>query len=179
MKNIDEIIQQALEHGFTSAGRLNISALEFMPEVRDMCAADRCQKYGRSWVCPPASGTLEEAAEKAAGYSAGVLLQSTGQLDDEFDIEKMLETGKLHRDRFLRFITALRADRPDCLAMSAGACDICDTCTYPGEPCRHPEMAIPSMEAYGLFVSRVCERSDLPYYYGKNTITYTSCVLVD
>ena len=35
------------------------------------------------------------------------------------------------------------------------------------------------MEAYGLVVSDTCTDSGMAYNYGKNTITYTGCVLVD
>jgi hypothetical protein len=35
------------------------------------------------------------------------------------------------------------------------------------------------MEAYGLLVSDVCQKAGLPYYYGKQTITYTSCILLE
>lgn len=56
---------------------------------------------------------------------------------------------------------------------------ICSQCTYPDSPSRFPDKAIPSMEAYGLLVSKVCEKSGLPYYYGPKTLTYTSCVLID
>ena len=34
-----------------------------------------------------------------------------------------------------------------------------------------------SMEAYGLFVTRVCKDNGIPYHYGPKTITYTACVL--
>ena len=37
----------------------------------------------------------------------------------------------------------------------------------------------PSMEAYGLLVSDACTSAGLEYYYGKNTMTYTSCILLD
>ena len=35
------------------------------------------------------------------------------------------------------------------------------------------------MEAYGLFVSRVCEQSGMEYCYSHRTLTYTACVLID
>ena len=43
--------------------------------------------------------------------------------------------------------------------------------------CRFPEKMVSSMESYGIVVAEVCKANDLPYYYGKNTIAYTSCVL--
>ena len=53
----------------------------------------------------------------------------------------------------------------------------CAKCTYPDQPCRFPDKAFTSMEAYGLLVTDVCKSADTPYYYGRNTVTFTSCVL--
>lgn len=174
-----QLLELAEEVGFSHAGELNLEALEFLPQVREMCAADRCHSYGRCWTCPPACGSLEETAARAARYHRGVLLQSTGALEDDFDVETMQQTEALQRQRFTAFVERVRREHPDCLPMATGACTVCQSCTYPDAPCRFPEKAIPSMEAYGLWVSKVCEDSGLPYYYGKGTITYTACVLVE
>ena len=179
MSTTQEILQMAQECGFSHVGELNVGALEFMPEVRDMCAAGRCQKYGTSWTCPPACGTLEEAAAHAAKYSRGVLLQTTAELEDDFDVEAMMQAEQDQKRSFLDFVERLRQEYPDCLPMATGGCTLCPQCTYPDAPCRFPKKAIPSMEAYGLLVSKVCEQSGLPYYYGPKTLTYTSCVLID
>lgn len=175
----EELLTLAKSCGFDHVGMLNVAALEFNPAVRDMCAADRCRSYGRSWTCPPGCGTLEEISRRAAAYRRGVLLQSTGELEDDFDIETMMDTEKRQKERFMAFVELVRDLHPDCLPMSSGACTICPICTYPDAPCRLPHLAIPSMEAYGLVVSQVCEDSGLPYYYGPRTMTYTSCVLID
>ena len=174
-----ELLSLAAECGFDHAGDLNTAALDFNPAVREMCAADRCQSYGRRWSCPPGCGTLEEISQKAATYRRGILLQSTGEMEDDFDVETMMDTEKLHKERFHALVAQVRQVYPNCLPMAAGACTVCKECTYPHAPCRFPERAIPSMEAYGLVVSKVCEDSGLPYYYGPRTITYTSCVLID
>lgn len=179
MSTTEEILQMALECGFTHVGELNTDALEFLPAVRDMCAAGRCHKYGTSWTCPPGCGTLEESAAKAAAYHRGVLLQTTAELEDDFDIESMQQAEKDQKQSFLRFVELLRQEYPHCLPMATGGCTLCPKCTYPDAPCRFPDKAIPSMEAYGLLVSKVCENSGLPYYYGPQTLTYTSCVLID
>lgn len=174
-----ELFQLAARCGFDHFGTLQMAAMEFDPAVRDMCAADRCQSYGRRWACPPGCGTLEEIAARASVYHRGILLQSTGILEDDFDVETMMDTEALHKQRFYRFVEELRSFHPDCLPMASGACTLCPVCTYPDAPCRFPKMAIPSMEAYGLMVSQVCARSGLPYYYGPRTVTYTACVLVE
>ena len=177
---LDKVIfNWAQAAGFTHVGRLERSALRFLPEVREMCASDRCRSYGRNWTCPPACGSLEEITARAAHFGRGILLQSTGTLEDDFDLDSMLEAERLHKERFLRLLDRLDASGEPVLPMAAGGCTLCERCTYPSAPCRFPRRAAPSMEAYGLWVSRVCEHSGLPYHYGPRTITYTSCILYD
>lgn len=175
----EELLALASECGFEHVGPLNVAALEFNPAVRDMCAAGRCNMYGKCWTCPPGCGTLEEISVRAAAYRRGILLQSTGQMEDDFDVETMMDTEKLQKERFKVFVDKVREKYPGCLPMSSGACTVCPICTYPDAPCRFPQLAVPSMEAYGLVVSQVCEGSGQAYYYGPKTITYTACVLID
>ena len=174
-----DILALAEELGFSHAGPLNTGALRFLPEVRDMCAADRCHNYGKCWTCPPHCGSLEEISARAAAFPTGILVQSTGQMEDDFDVECMLDTERLQKERFQALVERLRGEGVRFLPMASGACSVCKTCFCPDAPCRFPEKAIPSMEAYGLVVSQVCEQSGLPYYYGPKTITYTSCILLE
>ena len=176
--NTQEFINRALDEGFSQAGELNTEALVFMPEVRDMCSADRCRQYNKNWCCPPGCGRIEAAAEKAAKYSYGVLVQTVGNMDDDFDYETIQATSEKHKHSFRSLIDSLRKQYDDILPMGAGTCELCEECTYPDAPCRFPDKAIPSMEAYGLWVSKVCELSGVPYNNGPKTITYTSCFLL-
>ena len=52
--------RRATALGVEHVGPLPVQALECLPEVREMCAADRCHAYGRRWTCPPGCGTLED-----------------------------------------------------------------------------------------------------------------------
>lgn len=142
-----------------------------------MCSADRCGRYDKSWSCPPACGTLEECAERMRRYEAGVLVQTTAQLADDFDYESMQQAMKRHKRRFETLARQARLLYPDCLPLTAGSCTLCRSCTWPDRPCRFPDKRLSSMEAYGLLVSRVCLDSGLPYYYGPGTLTYSACIL--
>ncbi|MDR2451630.1 MAG: DUF2284 domain-containing protein [Candidatus Accumulibacter sp.] len=173
------IFRLAEECGFEHFGPLEISALEFLPEVRQMCAANLCQAYNRNWTCPPACGTLEEIAAKTKEFHKGILVQTTAELDDDFDYDTMTKACRMQNARFQKLISKLRGHCSRLLPMGAGGCKICEVCAYPDEKCRFPDMAFPSMEAYGLFVSAVCEKSGVKYYYGKGTITYTCCLLYE
>ena len=174
----DILIKEAVEAGFSQAGELNLSALVFMPEVREMCAADKCSQYGKNWRCPPGCGSIEAAAEKAKRYSFGIIVQTIGRMDDDFDYEAIEAAGKKHNSDFAALIKSLKFRYPDILPMGAGTCTICPKCTYPKKPCRFPDDSISSMEAYGLWVSNVCKLSNIPYDNGKLTITFTGCYLL-
>lgn len=54
-----ELLTLARDAGFEETTPLQAAQLVFRPEVRDMCRADRCSSYGKSWCCPPACPSLE------------------------------------------------------------------------------------------------------------------------
>lgn len=174
---MDKILCLAKDCGFSQAAPLDPAKLEFRQDVRDMCVTGRCGGYGKSWSCPPACGTLEEARERADQFACGVLVQTTAALDDDFDYETMMDTEKRHKENFQRMTEAMTKRCGKILPMGAGGCRLCAKCTYPDDVCRFPEKMTVSMEAYGLWVSDVCEKCGIPYNYGPKTITYVSCIL--
>ena len=175
---VGELLLLAERRGFSHVGALNIEALEPLDAVREMCAADRCRSYGKNWTCPPACGTLDEVRQRLSTCWSGVLLQSTGTLEDDFDYDTMSVLEREHKARFLALVDELQNAGIALWAMAAGVCTLCESCGCPDLPCRFPQQAFPSMEANGLLVSQVCEASGLPYYYGPRTLTYTSCILL-
>lgn len=147
-----------------------------MQMVRDACAADKCQAYGRNWTCPPGCGSLSECAERMKKFHQGILLQTIGQLQKDIDTKGYMDAEKRHIENLHTFAEQIRRKYPQCLCLGAGGCRICKVCAYPA-PCRFPEKALSSMEAYGLFVTQICKDNGMDYYYGSRTIAYTACVL--
>lgn len=167
----------AKESGFTAWAQLNPETITLMPEVREMCAVNTCGKYGKCWSCPPGCGTLEECEERLRKYSGGILVQTTGDMEDAFDFEAVMEIEKQHKENFKRMYDALCRQGAEVLALGTGCCTQCASCTYPDQPCRFPEKMISSMEAYGMLVLEVCKANGLQYYYGSNKMCYTGCFL--
>ena len=167
----------ALQCGFTNAAPLDVGSLHFLSEVRDMCRADRCRNYGKSWSCPPACGDLAFWTERAKRYDSGLLLQTVGEIEDSYDFEGMQAVSALNKQQVDALADALHAADADFLLMAAGTCKRCEKCTYPDAPCRFPDKLFPSMEACGLFVSQVCRDNGVDYYYGSDRIAYTCCLL--
>ena len=167
----------AEENGFSQWAAADMAALVPRQEVRDMCSADRCGRWNNNWACPPACGDLSAAAAAIGGFSAGILLQTTGTLEDDFDYEAMEDIQRRHKRSFTDFARQARLLVGESLPLSAGSCTVCRRYTYPDRPCRFPQKRFSSMEAFGLLVSDVCLRSGLQYNYGARTMTYTSCLL--
>lgn len=176
---MEKEVKLALEHGFSQAAPLDAATLNPLDAVRDMCAAGKCNKYGRCWTCPPGCGTIEQNRQEMARFTKGIIVQTTRKLEDEFDVETMTECGAAHGAQFRELSFALRKEYPGLLALGAGGCTLCETCTYPDAPCRRPGEALSSMEAYGLLVSEVCQKNGILYYYGPSTMTYTGCYLLE
>ena len=163
--------------GFARMAALDTSKLVFHPAVREMCAADRCHQYGKNWVCPPGCGSLAECAARASGYGSGLLVQTAAKMRDDFDAPAMLAAEAQHQQRFAAFVAAARLVEANCLPLGAGACKLCADCTYPNAPCRHPDSAISSMEAFGLLVADICHDCGLPYSDGRLSLVFSSCLL--
>ena len=172
-----ELCALAQKIGFEHCGPLDPATIELKEEVREMCASGKCAMYDKRWSCPPGCGTLDECRELLKGYTTGILVQSVGELEDNFDIETMMETEAAHKERFYAMRKALLDRGIEALAAGAGCCTVCKECTYTDAPCRFPEQKMSSMEALGMLVLEVCKANDMRYFYGENTIAYTSCFL--
>lgn len=169
-------ISLAYSCGFTNAASVSPSMLTTHAEVREMCAADKCHAYGQNWMCPPHCGSLHACEQGLHAYSHGLVVQSVGYIEDSFDYERMEQLEKQHLRHFRALQDAIRHDAASVLGLASGGCRICSACAYP-EACRHPLLAYPSMEGYGLLVSEVCRIAGLRYYYGENAISYLALFL--
>lgn len=179
MQDEIEILERiADECGFECHGVADSKKLVARPEVRDMCAAGKCHVYGKSWACPPACGDIEEYAAMFKQHDICFIVQSVGQLEDEFDFETMVETQDVHKERFFAFGEKLREAGLNPVMLAAGTCTVCPSCSYPDEPCRFPEKRMVSMEASGLVVAEACGLASIPYNHGNNTLAYSSCAIL-
>lgn len=173
-----DVLEAIAACGFEAVGECPASALEVRAEVRDMCTADKCRSFGKSWACPPGCGDIDSYQQMIDGKTTCYVAQTVRDLEDEFDVETMLEASETNRRRFEELHEKLARCAPDARVLASGTCTICKTCTYPDAPCRFPARRLVSMEAAGLVVGDVCISAGVPYNHGKNTIAYTGCVLV-
>ena len=175
----EELEKLAMDSGFNHTAPLDVTTIEVRKEVRDACEQNTCNMYDLCWSCPPACGTLEECGDRIRAYHTGIILQSSIQLEDSFDFEGIMELGERHSKALEAFTDEIRKTNPNALVLGAGGCKRCKKCTYPDEPCRFPEKQLSSMEGYGMVVNEVCKKNGIPYNYGKDTMTYVGCALIE
>ena len=181
MLNMEQLAAMAAEAGFTHSAPLDVATLELKEEVRAMCNANACRVYGKNWSCPPACGELPELRQRVSGYSRGILVQTVGEVEDSMDFEGMMEAGARHNQVVNRVRDAMKAEPlRKVLHLGAGGCRMCEVCAKKtGEPCRHPDLAMSSLETYGINVSELAKAAGMKYINGQNTVTYFGAALFD
>ena len=146
-----------------------------------MCASNACGVYGKCYMCPPDVGDIEVLMAEIQNYKYALVYQTIAELEDSFDYEGMVEAKK----RTYPLAQSLRLvfsdlDISHVLHLGAGGCGVCESCAKrTGEPCRAPELAMPSLEAYGINVSELAKSAEMKYINGQNTVTYFGAVLFD
>ncbi len=172
----------AHELGAAHTGVLRTQDIVLSFDIRNMCRQNRCGKYAANWCCPPGVGRLEDLRARVLEYEKGLAVQGVYPLEDAYDYEGMLRAGESFRSLFcdLREKARQISGIGQLLFLGAGGCGLCPACAYTeGLPCRTPEKALSSVEAYGVDVYQLLKSCKIPVVNGENTIFYTGLVLFD
>lgn len=130
--------------------------------IRDFCNPEcfikycrKCGNYGKLWVCPPFSYNTIADIEK---YSKVLLIVTKIIPKSEkipiSHIHEFIRPERLRIEMKLREMERLHGGRAFAFA---GSCMYCEpgTCSrLRNQPCRHPGLARPSLEAYGFDLGR-------------------------
>lgn len=175
----NRIIDAALQAGAHRASIIEASKIETDPVFREICATNACGMYGRCYMCPPDVGEIGDLMQALGEYDYALVYQTVTELEDSFDFEGMIEAKK----SFYPISQGLRKAFLELgiskvLHLGAGGCGVCEKCAkQTGEPCRFPEKAMPSLEAYGINVSELAKAAGMKYINGQDTVTYFGAIL--
>ena len=129
----------------------------------------------------PDAGDIHDLMAALKTYSYALVYQTVSELEDSYDFEGMMDAGVAHNLLMVelrRGIDTLAL--PRVLHLGAGGCRMCEVCAKrTGEPCRHPDLAVASLETYGVNVSKLAPAAGMKYINGKDTVTYFGAVLFD
>ena len=177
----DRLSAIALSLGAYKASVIPVELVETDASFRDLCAANACGNYGRNWMCPPDAGDIHELMAALRTYSFALVYQTVTELEDSYDFEGMMDAGVAHNKLMIQLREALNAENLSrVLHLGAGGCRMCEVCAKrTGEPCRHPDLAVASLETYGINVSKLAPAAGMKYVNGKDTVTYFGAALFD
>ena len=175
----ERLIQTALDSGADKAAVINTESIVLNPEFRSMCEANQCGMYGRCYMCPPDAGDIGTLMAQIGKYDKCLLYQTISPLEDSFDFEGMVEARRAVTGVSQHLLDALLpVAGENALHLSVGGCGLCERCAKEtGEPCRHPDRALASLESYGVDVYNTVRNTELKYTNGPNTVTYFGMVL--
>jgi predicted metal-binding protein len=172
--------QLALAFGADHAAWIDPAIIPILPEIQDICRQNSCGAYDTSWMGPPAIGSVAELTPIVRSCAAGLVVQTVGRLEDAFDYPGMLDAKASHLAIFSTIVAQVRQAAPgwELLALTAGCCKICGECSYPGQPCLQPDLAMPPVEAYGIYVNAMLTACGLKYNNGPDTVSYVGLILL-
>ncbi len=162
------------------------TCLEFDPDIlipeqriRNLCSEDKCENFGKHYMCPPYVGSIEEHKEQLKRYKHGILLQYSRPLKVNKNREgaekakvdfhyKILQLEDFLRDKGIK----------DAWGMIGGSCYLCGECEARfGRPCQYPDKARVSLESIAIDVLALLDRFGLDNKFYADRITWTGCVL--
>ncbi len=174
----DRLIEICTQYGAYKACIIDTELIPFDSELRKYCEANHCGKYGKNYVCPPYIGDCDSVIAKAKSYKKALIFQTVYNIEDSFDYEGMIEASVSHANVANNISLEFEKTYKSYLQLTAGGCNVCPVCAkVSNEPCRFPEKAISSLEAYCMNVVTLAKICDMKYINGKNTVTYFGAFL--
>lgn len=133
----------------------------------DRCRENLCGNYSTNWGCPPDIDIDPQALYKSS--SCALLVNRTFCLD--IKDEELLDATNLEMQKIIRMmVVELRSNNIDCLGFADGGCRYCGVCAYP-EPCRFPEMLIPSVSSLGIDMKSYLNEQGIPFAFSDTCVT--------
>ena len=177
----ESLIAVPLALGAYKANVIETKEISLDRSFRDMCASNACGVYGKCWMCPPDVGEIDVLMGEVGKYDYALVYQTVTELEDSYDFEGMMEAGARHNQLMVKIRDQLASEPLSrILHLGAGGCRMCEVCgKRTGEPCRHPDLAVASLETYGVNVSKLAPTAGMKYINGQDTVTYFGAVLFD
>ncbi len=178
MESENDLIKTCIKAGAYKAGVVTTDKIPFDENLRSYCEVNHCGNYGKNYACPPSVGEGKKLIAKAKKYKKALVFQTVTQIEDSFDLEGMKEAELRHSKISAKINQYIQKHFDDYVQLTAGKCSVCPVCAQiERKPCRFPDKAISSLEAYCMNVSDLAKLCSMNYINGKDTVTYFGAFL--
>ena len=166
-----QLIQWAVEEGFSAAAVVNTDRIVFDPSFRPYCAENLCGQYAANCSCPPDCGSPEEMKQRVLAHKKALVLQSVWQVADYADTVAIKRAKKDHNAAEVRLVKRLRSAGVDGIIVGASGCALCNPCKQTlGQPCSFPDLKYSCMSAYCIFVKKLTDECNMEYTCGDGLL---------
>lgn len=131
------------------------------------CRENKCGSYDTNWGCSP--GARRDVPAFYAENDFVIVLSKVYELDWH-DKEKLDAATKAMQDAVRAAVLELRGMGYGCTGFLDGPCTYCAECSYP-EPCREPEMLLPSVSTLGIDLERYFASFGRSFSFAEGRIT--------
>lgn len=135
---------------------------------REACeaACRACPRYGKAWSCPP-FGRYDFRGLHPEQFDTLRLVVTRIEPSEPISMDKGNDIFRAEKRLLMPYLYERARQKDGTVYGFAGNCDLCpgDCPRITGGPCRHPEMAGPSLEAAGFDISRLLEE-----YFGLDLV---------
>lgn len=138
------------------------------------CEENLCGMYGTNWACPPHMDIDPQGLYEDSEYV--LLVRRTFCLDVK-DKEIVDATGEAMQRAIRLMVVKLRQNGMDCIGFADGGCKYCGVCACP-EPCRFPDMEVPSISALGLDLGKYMGSVGEHFSFSDDCITLYGLIFI-
>lgn len=176
----EDMIQYAIEEGFTAAEVVDTRDIVFDPTFRSYCEENICGQYGANYSCPPHCGSPEAMKQKVLAHKRALVLQTIWEISDYSDMSLIKPAKAAHNAAEIRLVKRLRDGGCDGFIVGASGCALCSPCKQvQGQPCCFPEYQYSCMSAYCIFVKKLTDQCGIEYDCGDGLLAFFGMYVFD
>ena len=172
---IAELLELGKKYNIHEIIPLNTADICVAPWVRLKCKFG-CNKYGKSWCCPPETPTSDDMQLILKDYRkalllCGVVRNGNFYRDNQKKRRVQVNTwkGTLALERRLFLAGYYKA-----FSLVSENCALCKTCTYPKE-CKFPKDRRPSVESCSIDIFQTLENITRQFEIAQNVTAEFNC----
>jgi predicted metal-binding protein len=175
-----DMIQYAIEEGFSAAEIVNTEDIVFDFSFRPYCEENLCGQYGANYSCPPDCGSPEAMKQRVLAHKKALVLQTIWEISDYSNMDLIKPAKAAHNAAEIRLVKRLRADGRDGFIVGASGCALYSPCKQVlGQPCAFPEYQYSCMSAYCVFVKKLADKCGMEYDCGDGLLAFFGMYVFD
>ncbi len=179
---VNRLLVKGKEYGLAEIIPIKTSEIQVASWVQMKCRYG-CQRFNRSWCCPPATPAPAEVRTFLAEYSQALLL--INQQKKQPALHRASSKKRMNQMQYWKGTVSLErllflAGYYKSFSLVGVCCALCKECAYPGD-CNFPQEKRPSVESFSIDVfgtlQQIGRTSDIAQAQGDSVKLY-SIILV-